>query len=285
MTDQGTRYDRIAEGYARWWAPVIAPSSVLVLDRIAPQLDDAMPVRAGDGEASLPVRLLDVGTGTGTVAAAALRRWPGLAVVGVDASREMVAAAERTVARDLGAAGTARFSTHVAMADRLPLADGEVDLAVSSFVLQLVPNRSAALREIHRVLRQGGLFAHVTWLRGDPPFEPDAVVDDILDEFELGDEEPDGRSGDIASAGAAAGALRRTGFRDVHASEAELLHRFDATSYQSFIEEFHEEDLFRSLDPEFRARVSAALRDRLARLRPAAFELRLPIIVVDGRRR
>ena len=276
MTDQGARYDRIADGYARWWAPVIAPASVLVLDRIA--------TRVGGG-GSPPMRLLDVGTGTGTVAAAALRRWPGLAVVAVDASREMVAAAERTVARDLGRAGSRRLTTHVAFADRLPLAGEEFDVAVSSFVLQLVPNRSAALREIHRVLRPDGVFSHVTWLEGSTPFAPDAALDDVLDEFGLLDDEGDGRSGDLASARAAAEALRRAGFRDVRASESELVHQFDAAGYQSFIEEFHEEDLFRNLDPELRARVSDAIRKRFARLPAAAFEMRQSIVLVDGRRR
>ena len=37
--------------------------------------------------------LLDVGTGTGTLAIAAVRRWPSVRVTGIDASSEMVARA------------------------------------------------------------------------------------------------------------------------------------------------------------------------------------------------
>ena len=32
QTEQAERYDRIAEGYARWWAPVLAPAVARLLD-------------------------------------------------------------------------------------------------------------------------------------------------------------------------------------------------------------------------------------------------------------
>ena len=44
--------------------------------------------------------------------------------------------------------------------------DGSFDVAVSSFVLQLVPNRFRALREVRRVLRRGGTLAWISWLAG-----------------------------------------------------------------------------------------------------------------------
>ena len=49
MTDQGERYDRMAAGYDRWWAPVLAPSATALLDRLEPTV------------ASGAVDLLDVG--------------------------------------------------------------------------------------------------------------------------------------------------------------------------------------------------------------------------------
>ena len=81
MTDQAARYDEIANGYARWWAPVIAPEALRVLDEIEPAI--GMSVRD----------VLDVGTGTGTLAIAAVRRWPQVRVTAIDASSGMIDAA------------------------------------------------------------------------------------------------------------------------------------------------------------------------------------------------
>lgn len=59
------------------------------------------------------------------------------------------------------------------IAETLPLADGSVDVAVSTLVLCSVEAPAGALREIHRVLKPGGRFIFVehhgapegTWLR------------------------------------------------------------------------------------------------------------------------
>jgi ubiquinone/menaquinone biosynthesis C-methylase UbiE len=273
MTDQSQRYDRIARGYARWWAPVLAPTAVGVLDRIAPLVDDGAR------------RIIDVGTGTATLAVAAIRRWPRLEVVGIDASSGMAAAARAEADRQLGPSDRRRFKVQVAFADRLPFKAGELDAAVSSFVLQLVPNRHAVLSDVHRVLRPGGRMAHVTWLVGDRAFRPDRVLDDVLDEAGIGAREPETRRGDYASVSAAAASLRRAGFRGVEAEGGELVHAFDARSYQGFVEEFDEEDLFSSMGREERRRISGALRKRLESLPASAFELRLPVVMAHGDRR
>ncbi len=187
MTDQGERYDRIAVGYERWWAPVLAPSASLLLDRIDPSID------AGARD------LIDIGVGTGNLALAAVRRWPTTIVTGIDASSEMLVAADR-IADGLLGGDRARFRTVAAVAADLPFADGAFDLAMSSFVLQLVPSRPEALREIRRVLRPGGTLAYVTWLADRTPFAPDGVFDRLLADFGFEDEPGDDRSGDVPSA-------------------------------------------------------------------------------------
>src|SRR5688572_24940751 len=132
MTDGADRYDRMAAGYERWWAPVLAPSVGAVLDRLEPV------VESGARE------LLDVGVGTGNLSRPALARWSGVRVTGIDASREMVAATE-TLLADAGDDRGARFSGRVAFAGELPFDDATFDAAMSSFVLQLVPSRAKAL--------------------------------------------------------------------------------------------------------------------------------------------
>src|SRR4051794_6156992 len=88
--DQQARYDRVATGYERWWAPVLVDSAVRVLDDIA-----------GDIAASSASHILDVGTGTGTLARAIVRRWPGARVTAIDLSDEMLRAAHRAAEADL----------------------------------------------------------------------------------------------------------------------------------------------------------------------------------------
>lgn len=272
MTEQQERFDRVAGGYARWWAPVLRPTAVQVLDRIAPL------VEAGARE------ILDLGTGTATLPIAALRRWPSVQVTGIDASGEMAAAARREADAALGPGDRKRFIVRTAFADSLPFADGAFDAAVSSFVLQLVPSRAAAIREVRRVLRPGGRFAHVTWVVGREGFEADRVLDDVLDEAGVGPREAETRPGDFASVPAAASSLRRAGFRRVVATPATLVHPFDVEGYASFIEEFDEASTWDDFDEPTRRWASHRLRERLRELPPEALTLRLPVVFAHGDR-
>jgi SAM-dependent methyltransferase len=275
VTDQAERYDRIAEGYARWWAPVIAPSARAVLER----LDDALDGRS--------VRLLDVGSGTGTLSLAALKRWPDARVDAIDASTEMVAAT-RAAAADAPRADT-RFRAVTAFADKLPFPDDTFDAVMSSFVLQLVPNRFRALREIHRVLRPGGVLAYVTWVAETRRWKADDILDELLDELEVDgpdDDEPAPAAcaGDLPSVESAASGLRRAGFHAVSADGATLRHRFSPESYAGFITEFDEQQLADSMEPALRARFERELLARLARLDPDDLVFESPIAYATGRK-
>ena len=105
MTEQAERYDRIATGYARWWAPVLTPAVLELLDETAERL-------AAGGH------VLDLGTGTGQLAIEALTRWPDLSVVGIDASGEMRAMADGEATRRLSSAARRRFETVVGVRRR-----------------------------------------------------------------------------------------------------------------------------------------------------------------------
>ena len=272
MTEQAERYDRIAVGYARWWAPVLAPAVNSLLDRA----EGVVPTG--------PSRLIDIGTGTGQLAFGALARWPGVSLVGVDASSGMRAMADANADRELSGRDRSRFSSSVAFADALPFDDGAFDVALSSFVFQLVPNRARALREARRVLRPGGSLAYVSWLQDNRTFEPDMVFDDVLDDLGIGAREGEGRSGDLPSVERTANELRRAGFSEAVAEGGVLEHRFSVEGYLAFLSEFDEETLFQELEPDLRLRVLDELGSRLRRLPAAQMTMRFPIVFASARR-
>lgn len=108
--------------------------------------------QAVDGPPGGSVDVLDVATGTGDLAFA-IREAGASKVVGVDFSREMILSA-RTKARRKGD----RSTFLIADALHLPFANGTFDACTVSFGLRNMVDYDAALREMTRVLRPGGLF-------------------------------------------------------------------------------------------------------------------------------
>jgi SAM-dependent methyltransferase len=112
---------------------------------------DAAEVNAG-------TRLLDVGTGTGTVAALACAR--AAQVTAIDAEPSML-----TLARRHAPAANVR---HAILPD-LPFSDDHFDSAVANFVINHVGDPLATLIELRRVVRPGGRIAVTIWPYPPPP--------------------------------------------------------------------------------------------------------------------
>jgi len=100
-------------------------------------------------------RVLDVGSGPGMLAVSIAEAvGPGGRVAGIDVSDSMIAIArERADARPEGGAAI-EFAN--AGAESLPYADASFDAAVSTQVLEYVPDVARALFELCRVLVPGG---------------------------------------------------------------------------------------------------------------------------------
>jgi len=271
------RYDRDAAEYQRHWAPVLDSTARRLLDRAAPLV--ASPPAAPS--------ILDVGTGSGVLAIAATRRWPHAHVIAADASAGMLDIARGTAFRADIAADDPRLGWLHAPADALPIADSAIDLVVSSFVYQLVPDRAVALHEALRVLRPHGHIALVTWLDSGEEFLPavafdEAVYDLAIDEPE---EEPEEvRAGDFRSARTAANELRRAGFVRVSARAEALEHAWTREGYLTFKQRYDEVALFDFLDRRTARRLLDRARERLADLPDAAFTWRADVVSVVAQR-
>lgn len=105
------------------------------------------------------MRVADVGCGTGVVARMVGEKLsPTSSVIGVDISVAML-----DVARAKSQALPCEFIWHEASADALPLDDASVDMLVSQHAFMLFPDKAAASREMHRVLRDGGKLYVSAW--------------------------------------------------------------------------------------------------------------------------
>jgi demethylmenaquinone methyltransferase/2-methoxy-6-polyprenyl-1,4-benzoquinol methylase len=107
--------------------------------------------------------VLDVATGTGTVAIELARRY-GCTVVGVDQSPEMLAEGRRRVA---AAELTGSIDLREARGEELPFEDASFDALTFTYLLRYVDDPGATMRELARVVRPGGRVAMLEFFR--PP--------------------------------------------------------------------------------------------------------------------
>jgi ubiquinone/menaquinone biosynthesis C-methylase UbiE len=136
----GRRYDALAAGYDARWEGYVEGTIQQTLDRV--DLEGATAI-------------LDVGCGTGTLLAKLAAERPSARLTGVDLSPAMLERARGKLDR--------RQAWIAGDAARLPFHSGSFDLALSLSALHFWRDPSAALSEIHRVLRPGGRVAITDW--------------------------------------------------------------------------------------------------------------------------
>ena len=124
------------------------------------------------------MRLLDVGCGPGSITRGLAERVAPGQVVGLDLSRETLDLAWR----DAAARGIGNLEYEEGSVYALPFPDGSFDVAYAHQVLQHLREREAALTEMLRVVRRGGLVAvrDVDW--GTAAYWPrDPWIDRFID--------------------------------------------------------------------------------------------------------
>jgi arsenite methyltransferase len=105
------------------------------------------------GELGLGERVVDVGCGAGIDSLIAAQKvGPDGRVIGVDMTPSMLEKA-RDAARE---SGLANVEFRQGYAEELPVDDGWADAVISNGVLNLMPDKAAALEEMSRVLKPGG---------------------------------------------------------------------------------------------------------------------------------
>jgi ubiquinone/menaquinone biosynthesis C-methylase UbiE len=251
----------------------VEDSWVALFDRVAASYDTVVPFFSSFGEMTvdaLPApgpgaRLLDVGAGAGAITLAARRR--GYDVSAVDGSAGMVARLPGSMLAD---------------AADLPFADASFDVVTAGFMVHLLSDPVAGLREFRRVLVPGGLLACTVPEAPPPGFEPADRASEIFAEFARG--LPAGER--LRTRFDARGALAEAGFREVterhlrfelRLDDPETMWRWCTTHgprrFLDALDEGRREELHRRLVADLAARPEVVLRRPallVTAIRPAA---------------
>src|SRR5262245_6772699 len=100
--------------------------------------------------------LLDVGTGTGSMASAMAARWPKRPIVAIDIAEPYIAFARSKMAG-------ASINFELGDASSLQFENNTFSGTTAQLVLNFVPNPSAAINEMKRVTRPGGVVVAAVW--------------------------------------------------------------------------------------------------------------------------
>lgn len=247
------RYDREAVAYSELWAPVLRVASLKLLPKVA-----SPSVR----------RVLDVGTGVGTLLPDLAEAFPAAQVIGVDRSKGMLGLAHR------------HFDRATMDAGQLAIRDGSVDRVLMLFMLFHLSNPATGLCEARRVLRDGGLVGTITW-GGELESPATQVWTECLDSHGADAADPAimSRHDRVDTTEKMDAFLGESGFLDRACWVDELVHRIDAehllrlrTSLGSM------KPRFDSLSPQAQVSCLSEARRRMKRMPTEAFMARAKLI-------
>lgn len=104
--------------------------------------------------------VVDLGSGAGIdVLLASLKIGPAGKAIGIDMTAEMVERAKASAVKFGQDVAPPNVEFRLGRIESLPLADASIDCLISNCVINLVPDKRAAFREMYRVLKHGGRVA------------------------------------------------------------------------------------------------------------------------------
>ncbi len=236
MTDQSIQTSKPGEATKRQWN-----AAAEGWNRHAPKIrtwlrgpTDAMLELAGvrDGQT-----VLDVAAGAGDQTLDIARRvGAGGSVVASDISQVILTFAHSNAVR----AGLSHVRTHTADAANLGLPDASFDAAVCRLGLMFLPDPSAGLREIHRVLKTGGRFCSMVFAGPDVNPCLRVLMTTALRHAGLPPSDPFQPGGlmSLGKPGMIDDLMRQAGFNSVATTRMEVPFRLPvAADYLSFVQD------------------------------------------------
>ena len=145
-----------------------------------------------------PVRLLDIGAGTGRLLAKLCETYPEAVAVGADLALGMCRAASAHLEQEVQLVN--------ADAEKLPFADSTFDLVLSTSTYQWLTTLDAAFAEAQRVLAPGGLFCFALF--------GEKTLFELRSSYKTALRDGADRSHSFFSESEVQAALQRTGFRE-----------------------------------------------------------------------
>jgi SAM-dependent methyltransferase len=211
---------------------------------------------------SLPAegRILDVGSGTGSLAFAIAERKPQCHVLGIDPSEQYVGYANsRNPHKD-------RVSFETGDAQQLRYPDATFQACLSLLVVNFIPEPAKALRELRRVTRPGAWISAAVWDYG-AGMRMLRLFWDAAVSTDANAEKRDEKHMPLCRAGELSQAWQQAGLEDIHEQPLEITMRF--ASFADYWDPFllgqgPAGAYVRGLDGSRRATLRAEVRRRLS---------------------